>query len=269
MKKIFIIVAIFTYTNVNGQELFVFTEPASNMAANSAGIRLSNAIMKDEHTGSTDYYLIPEIMAGISKKIMIHAQVFMSTREHKFTANGGSVYAKFRFFSADEVHQHFRVAAFGRYSFNNITIHQPAIDLMGRNSGYEAGLVATQLVNKIAVSASVSALHATKNGKEKFLYGNENKNAVNYTFSVGKLMLPKEYVSYTQTNVNFMAEFLGQINTHTGQNFLDVAPSIQFIINSRLRIDAGYRLALVKSLYRSSLQSPVLKLEYNFYNVWK
>ncbi len=269
MKKILIIIiAAFAYTNVNAQELFVFAEPASNMPANSIGIRVSNALMKDEHTGNTDYYFTPELMAGVSKKIMVHAQAFMSIREGKFTTNGGSLYTKYRFYSVDDVHKHFRMAAYGRYSFNNMAIHQSAIDLMGRNSGYEAGLIATQLINKVALSASLAGVHATNNGQQKFLYAN-NRNAVNYTLSVGKLMLPKEYVSYNQTNVNLMAEFLGQVNVGTRQSFLDIAPSLQFIINSRIRVDAGYRFALVKDLYRSAPQSAVLKVEYNFYNVVK
>ena len=257
------------YSCACAQVLFVFTEPASNMAAKSLGIRLNNALMKDEHTNTTGYYFTPELMAGISKKTMIHLQAFMSNREQKFTLNGASLYAKFRFFSNDDVHRHFRLAAFGRYSFNNMLIHQPAIDLMGRNSGYEAGLVATQLINKFAISAAVAAVHATDNGKEKFVYGDNNRNAISYTLSAGKLLLPKEYTSYTQTNVNLMAELLGQVNTATGNSFLDIAPSLQFIINSRLRVDGGYRFALVNKLYRSTPQSAVLKLEYNFYNVWK
>jgi hypothetical protein len=270
MKKILIIsIAAFAYTNANAQELFVFTEPASNMAANSIGIRFSNALMKDEHTGTTDYYFTPELMAGISKQVMVHTQAFMSTREGEFNANGASLYTKYRFYSVDDVHKHFRIAAFGRYSFNNMAIHQPAIDLMSRNSGYEAGLIATQLINKVALSASVAGVHVIDNGQQKFLYANNKRNAVNYTFSVGKLMLPKEYINYSQTNVNLMAEFLGQVNTGTGQSFLDIAPSLQFIINSRIRIDAGYCFALVKNLYRSAQQSAVLKVEYNFYNVMK
>jgi len=269
MKKLLIIITVFSGFTSYAQELFVFTEPASNMAANSAGIRLSNAVMKDAHTGLINYYFAPELMAGISKNIMVHAQAFTSNREKKFIINGGSLYTKYRFFSSDEVHKHFRIAAFARYSFNNMVIHQPAIDLMGRNSGYEAGIVATQLVNKIALSASVSALHVTDNNHNKFIYGDKNRNAISYTFSAGKLMLPKEYTSYTQTNVNLIAEFLGQVNVANKQSFLDIAPSIQFIINSRIRIDAGYRLALVNNLYRSSSRSAVFKLEYNFFNVIK
>ena len=129
--------------------------------------------------------------------------------------------------------------------------------------------MATKLIHKIALSGSVSGLHALDNGNEKFLYGNKSRNAINYTFSFGKLMLPKEYTSYKQVNVNAMLEFLGQSNMQYGYNYLDVAPSIQFIIGSRLRIDAGYRYPLITKLHRTAPEGAVLRLEYNFFSVFK
>jgi hypothetical protein len=44
---------------------------------------------------------------------------------------------------------------FGRYSFNS-DIHQEQIEIMGHNSGFETGLVATKLIKKVAISSSVS-----------------------------------------------------------------------------------------------------------------
>ena len=251
------------------QELFVYTEPASNMAAKSIGLRLNNYFMPERYSDKVNTHLVPEVMIGVSKRIMIHGDVFISNRNKSLVGEGGSVYAKYRFLSNDQVQKHFRMAAFGRYSFNNSDIHQTAIDLYGHNSGFETGIIATQLINKVAISAGVAALHATDNGKEKFNYGTKNRNAVNYTFSAGKLMLPKEYNSYKQANVNLMLEFLGQTNLKTAQNFLDVAPSVQFIFNSRLRVDAGYRYPLITNLTRTAPQGVVLKLEYNFFNVIK
>lgn len=180
----------------------------------------------------------------------------------------GSLYVKYRFFSVDGVHNHFRLAAYGRASFNNSEIHQPAIDFYGRSSGYEGGMVATQLVNKVAFSATASALYAKDNGSKKFLYGDRNRTAINYTLSVGKLMLPKQYTSYKQTNMNVMVEMLGQTNTGDGATYLDVAPSMQFIINSRIRIDLGYRYPLLTKLYRTSPKGVILRLEYNIFNAY-
>jgi len=248
------------------QELFVFTEPASNMAAKSAGLRLNNYLMKEKDR--YNYHLLPELMFGISKKIMLHAEMFLSNRNNKFVAEGGSLYLKYRFFSVDDVHSHLRLAAFGRYSYNNSDIHQEAIDFYGHNSGYEGGLVATQLINKVAISAGVSYLHATDNGVEKFIYSNKERNAIYYTLSVGKLMLPKEYTSYDQVNVNLMCELLGQINTGNNKSYLDIAPSVQLIFKSRMRFDLGYRFPVVNDLSRTADRGFVAKLEYNFFNAF-
>ena len=252
----------------DAQELFVFTEPASNMAAKSVGLRLNNYLMRDIHNKKNNYHLLPELMWGVSKSVMVHGEAFFSNRDNNFAAEGGSIYLKYRFLSKDEVHNHFRMAAFGRASYNIGGIHQMAIDFNGHNSGYEGGVVATQLINKVAISGSVSTAYVTDNRDQKFLYGDENRTAINYTLSVGKLMLPKEYTSYDQTNVNLMLEFLGQSNTGTGARYLDIAPSIQFIIASRMRIDLGYRYPLVDELNRMAPKGYLFRLEYNFFNLY-
>ena len=42
MNKIFLFISFFIYSNTFSQELFVFTEPASNMPAKSLGFRDMN-----------------------------------------------------------------------------------------------------------------------------------------------------------------------------------------------------------------------------------
>ncbi|MFT3681523.1 MAG: hypothetical protein QM791_14730 [Ferruginibacter sp.] len=268
MKKIIIsIIVVFCCMQTKAQELYVFTEPASNMAAKSIGLRLNNYLMKEP--GRYNYHLLPEIMWGVSRKIMVHGEAFLSNRDNSFTAEGGSAYLKYRFFSEDDVHSHFRMAAYGRYSFNNSDIHQPAIDFFGHSSGYEGGLIATKLVNKVAVSASASYLHAKDNSSEKFPYADRQRNAIGYTLSVGKLMLPKEYTNYNQTNLNLMCEFLGQYNTGNKNSYLDIAPSAQLIFDSRMRFDLGYRFPVVKDLYRTAPYGFLIRLEYNIFNAYK
>lgn len=257
-----------SFQRAKAQELYVFTEPASNMAARSIGFRANNYLMKNNSTKEINYHLVPEIMWGVSKKMMIHADAFLSNRNKKFVAEGGAVYLKYRFYSVDEVHSHLRLALFGRYSFNNSDIHQQAIDLNGHNSGYEGGIIATQLRKKTAISASASYVYAADNFKEKFIYADRNRKAINYSLSVGRLMLPKEYTSYKQTNVNLMVEMLGQTNLNRGYSYLDIAPSVQFIILSRMRFDAGYRIPLVKDLSRTAPQGFLLRLEYNIFNAY-
>jgi hypothetical protein len=270
MKTLMLSAFIFFFQCSRAQELYVFTEPASNMAAKSIGIRVDNLVMKDLHKGSgaNSYHLMPNLMWGVSKRIMLHFTGYLSNMDGRFTANGGSIYGKYRFFSKEDVHDHSRMAAFAQYSLNNSYIHEYAMDLNGHNSGYEAGLIATRLHKKTAFSASASFMHATDNINEKFLFGNKLRNAIGYSVSAGRLMLPKEYTSYKQTNLNLVLEFLGQCNVHNGFSWLDIAPAVQLIFNSRARLDLGYRYPLVKKLQRYSSQGALLRLEYNFFNIY-
>jgi hypothetical protein len=268
MKKILLILILFSSGKLYAQELFLFTEPASNMAKGNIGARLNNTLMENSTTSSYKYHLIPEVMFGVSRKVMVHTDIFLSDETNKFTSNGASVYAKYRFFSIDGIHSHFRMSAFGRLSFNNIPVTDAAINLYGYNSGYEGGVVATKLINKVALSASTTLSHAMDNDQQKFLYGNENRNAISYTLSVGKLMLPKQYITYKQTNLNLLLEVLGQTNLQTGNSYLDIAPAAQLIVDSKMRFDLGYRYPIVSQLYRQETQGFLIRLEYNFFNVY-
>ena len=226
--------------------------------------------MNGVNTSKMDYHLGPEVMAGVSKKLMLHGEMFFSDRSNNFSFEGGAVYGKYRFYSMDDVHSHFRMAAFGRISLNNSIIDEPAIDLNGQNSGYETGIVATKLLNKFAFSASASFLHATDNGNgHKFYSGNGERNAMDYSISVGKLLLPKEYTDYKQTNLNAMVEFLGEVNSGSGLSYLDIAPSLQVIINSASRIDIGQRIKLMGKLQRSAPGGTFVRFEYNLFNLFE
>ena len=269
MKQLFLALLLLHSAGSTAQELYVYTEPASNMAARSIGFRLNNYFMRTAGTQQYSYMSAPEIMLGISKTIMIHGETFFSNRNDGFKLDGGTVYVKYRFYSEDEVHSHFRMAAYTRGSLNATPVHQPAIDMQGMNSGVETGLVATKLQNRLALSAGLSHLYAANNMKDnKFHYEKKDRHAVGYTLSAGRLMLPAEYTSYDQTNVNVMLEMLGQTNFGNGKTFLDLAPSVQFIIKSRMRVDLGYRLALVKDLQRTSEDAVLLRLEYNIFNAF-
>ena len=269
MKFLFILLVLFFSYDAPAQELFAYTEPASNMAAKSIGIRINNSFMRETSLSRYRYHLNPEIMWGVSGKLMLHANAFFSNQSSSFSGEGGSVYVKYRFYSQDEVHNHFRMAAFGRLAMNNSHLHQPAIDLNRFNSGYEAGLVATKLIQKVAISAGAGLLHAMDNGKYKFSSNPKERNALEYNLSVGKLFLPKEYTSYNQLNVNGMVEFLGQSNFSLGNSYVDMATVLQFIILSKMRVDLGYRFPLLNNLKRSANDGFLVRLEYNIFNAYK
>src|ERR1700758_384805 len=96
------------------QELYVNTEPASNMATHSLGIRLENQGFFDPgYKNRTSL----EVMYGATRSLMVHGSLYMSNfyqaGQH---VEGGSVYAKYRFLSVDSVQQHFRGAWFAKLS---------------------------------------------------------------------------------------------------------------------------------------------------------
>jgi hypothetical protein len=269
LKNILIITLLFINVSTYSQELFVMTEPASNMPAKSFGIRNMNAFMF-EADGKLNYHNMPELMWGINKEWMVHAQGFISNRQDGgFEREGGSLYAKYRFFSKDDLKKHFRMALYGRYSFNRADIHQQEIETMGHNTGFEAGFIATQLLHKVAVSSSLSYERALDNKPNYKFPITESNSAMNYTLSVGKLMLPKVYTSYKQVNVNLMLELLGQRLNDNKKSYLDIAPSVQFIINSQARIDLAYRQELYSTMIRTAPNGVILKFEYTFFNTFK
>lgn len=268
MRYLSIVFLLFISLKINAQELFVVTEPASNAPAGSIGIRFGQSFMKSLINESTIYNLSPEVTWGINKNLMVRASGYLNNINNGLDLRGGGLYAKYRFFSVDDLQSHFRMAAFGRYSWNNAPIHSEVIDMMGMNTGYEAGLISTQLIKKVAISSSLSYGQAFGNDNYKFP-DSFGKSAVNYTLSVGRLMHPKKYTSYKQTNINTMLELVGQTITDNGRSYLDIVPSVQFIINSQARIDIAYKKELYSSVQRLTSDGFFLKLEYTFFNVTK
>ena len=74
--KFILLLLMFTAHTTLAQELFVFTEPASNMAARSFGFRANNYLMFESSSKKINYHVLPEVMWGVSKKLMVHAEAF-------------------------------------------------------------------------------------------------------------------------------------------------------------------------------------------------
>jgi hypothetical protein len=263
---------LFTST-LTGQELFVYTEPASNMPAKSVTAKLSGMFADDNHSGRVLQRYSPEVMIGISKKWMMHANVtFSDMHQDKFIFESSRLYAKWRFLSFDDVHKHFRMAAFGSASYSRNHLNFNEINLNGDQSGVQVGLVATQLWNKLAISGTASlneVLHKYRwDEAHSSLHAFE---ALNYSLSAGYLLLPFEYRDYKQTNLNLYLELLGGTNIDWPQekNYLDLAPSIQFIFNSTDKVNFGYKFQIAGDISRMANQSFMISYEHIFLNVWK
>ncbi|GAA4461187.1 hypothetical protein GCM10023093_05400 [Nemorincola caseinilytica] len=253
------------------QELFVYSEPASNMPARSTGLRLTNWMMDETEASKVNYHMIPELMWGVNKRLMIHAEGFISNRNGTLAAEGVGAYAKYRFLSHDDIYRHFRAAAFARVATNNADIHQQTIQVNGHNTGYQAGVVATQLLHKTALSVTAYYEQAFDNfgGKESKLPAGMADKAVNYILSAGRLMLPTKYKSYKQTNMNLMAELIGQSLPQAGLHSVDIAPSIQFIFMSQARLDIGYRQQLYSNMTRTAPNGLLIRVEYLLFSLGK
>lgn len=211
---------------------------------------------------------MPEVMIGLNNKWMFHAGFSVSDmHEQAFIFESVRLYGKYRFLSVDEVHKHFRMAAFGAASYSRNHMDHNEINLMGDQSGVQVGLIATQLWNKLAISGTGSWSEVLD--KERW-YKQPTKaysfSAVNYALSAGYLLFPVNYKSYDQTNVNLYAELLGSRNVKQDSSFIDLAPSLQFIFKSTSKLNIGYRFQLEGDIYRLAEKSFMVSYEHIFLN---
>lgn len=257
----------------SSQELYVFSEPASNMPTNSISGKISGMFANDNHSSRTLQRYMPEVMFGISRNWMIHGSVtFSDMHQNKFIFESSRLYAKWRFFSHDDVHKHFRMAAFGAVSYSRNKPNFNEINLSGDQSGVQIGLIATQLWNKLAVSGSASlneVLHKYRwDDAHRDLHAFE---AVKYSLSAGYLLFPIEYKSYNQTNLNLYLELLGGTNINWPQEnyYIDLAPAIQFIFNSNDKLNLGYRYQIAGDVFRMANKSFMISYEHVFLNAIK
>jgi hypothetical protein len=248
------------------QELYVNTEPASNMATRSLGIRLENQGFNSN--GLKDRSTL-ELMYGASKNLMLHTVFYASNfNQSAKHFEGASAYAKYRFLSVDSVQSHFRGAVFAKLStINNPFINQE-ISLEGDNSGWQSGVIFTQLVHKLALSGSASYLRAFDNRGGYKLPISNARDAIGYSLSAGYLVFPKTYTDYKQVNLNLYIELLGKSNPGYAQSYLDAAPAVQLIFNSVFRVDLSYRTPLYNEMTRNSKNMYLVRLEYNLFNIF-
>ena len=274
MKYIILCCMVCFKIHTHAQELFPLTEPASNMPANSVGIRINQTLMPSfqesnleaSNTGAK-YRLNPELMWGISKKLMVHANVYASNMyQQSFRFEGASMYFKYRFFSKDDTRQHFRLACFGKASKVNNPFKYNEINLGGDNSGIGLGVIATQLLHKLALSFTGGYTKAFRSNRQEFSTAQPTET-FSYSLSSGYLLWPLKYKSFNQPNFNIYFEVLGNFNPENEESFLDLAPAFQIILKSRTRIDVGYRKQINGNMLRLSESAYFLKFEYNIFNI--
>lgn len=266
-------ILLLVIVNITAQELYPYTEPASNMPAKSMSVKAAAMFGKGVHGSRTEQRYTPEVMFGLSKKWMVHGAItFSNMYENNLYYESARLYAKYRFLSNDDVHKHFRMAAFATAAYSRNHLQHNELNLMGDHSGVQGGIIATQLWNKLAVSGTASLIEVfDKIRNDKTVPQQYAFEALNYSLSAGYLVLPVTYKDYNQTNLNVYAELLGgrNLDWKYEKQFLDLTTSIQLIFKSTSKLNLGYRFQLKSDIYRNMKNSWMVSYEYIFLNALK
>lgn len=297
----------------NAQELFPINEPASNVPKGVVGVKFMAESYRELKSVRNQFSV--RVMYGLTPKLTVWAQPMLSNHHGQFLPNdlidhrhigpniiffsntiqygqkygysfsGLHLYAKYRFLTMDENDSHFRMAAY----FENTVLGTQAHDesephLQGDNDGFGAGIIATYLVNRFAVSFTGGALKANdffqsrpdRNLNHQLRYG----RALTYNLSFGYLVYPKKYKSYNHNNINLYVELIGR-SYEAAQlwendlpvaiespslgagNYVDVFFGIQRITNSNDRVELTVGFPLINESYRHFY--PLLMLNWQKY----
>ena len=270
MRKFLPVIIMMIAVKGTSQELYPFTEPASNMPAKSISLKLSSMLGKGPHSERIMQRYMPEIMLGLNKNWMLHGSITFSDMHESYVYfESAKLYAKYRFYSNDEVHKHFRMAAFGSAIYSRNQLNYNEINMYGDQTAAQVGVIATQLWNKLAISGTVSLIEVfDKKRTDKILPQQYAFESLNYSLSAGYLVLPVDYKDYDQTNLNVYVELLGgrNLDWRYEKYFLDLAPSVQLIFKSTSKLNLGYRFQLTSDIYRNMKSSMMISYEYIFLN---
>ena len=264
MRIFFILFLLIHNYILSAQELYINSEPASLIPKGTKVVRLTNSnIFLDGSNimGSIGnaFIVTPSLSYGISKKIMLSGSIQFANKPYEqdmtpnFGLNGFKIYSKQRILSTDKQKYHTRLSSFIKYSYHEDKFMKDNIDIDLQDTGFELGLIGTQLINKLAISIT-TAITRISNIDEKLTQGSTvkwqttNLNTFKNSISAGYLLFPRKYNSYKQTNFNLYVEYL--TNTILNEDFpvrydkfrSTFAPGIQFIIMSRSRLDFSYKI---------------------------
>ncbi len=228
------------------------------------------------HNGSETIYTTGEFERGL---------------KYPYTFNGVYLFAKYRFISIDGQHSHFRIAANAEGSYLNQAHDEAEPTLMGDTKGVGGGLITTCLKDHFAISLTsgfiVPGAHEglspdVSGGPmipTRIAYG----RALVYNLSMGYLLFPRTYKSYDQLNFNIYLEFLGKayeaatvqqygnidvpINTPLlkAGNYMEIAPGVQCIIKSNLRIDLSVKCPFINKSHARFYPLFMLGIQRYFY----
>jgi hypothetical protein len=284
---LYYIVAVVGAANVQraiAQELYPNSEAASNSPKDVLRLRAMTTLQNN------DLFTAAKALYSVTSDLMLAGTVNVSSRlgltasESFLTTpvfRSASLYGKMRLYNDDKPHQHLRFAAFGEYDVapNGVSFETY---MMGIKNGATLGGIGTILLNKTAVSLTASWFTPMPVGVNRL-----QSNIVNYSLSVGQLVLPVKYRTYTEPNLNIYCELLGfifdgtvheyvsttnsasndELHSQYSRRFhqLDLAPSAQLIVDSRAKIDFTVRVSLLNVHPSQRGWMAMLALEYYFF----
>jgi hypothetical protein len=271
LLSLFLLIAAASWS----QELYVFSEPASNVPSRSLSFKYGGKWMNEVSTGhqhvSSRHML--ESTLGLNKRLMLRpaitfSNMYQSYPDQRQKFESLSLYLKYRFLSIDEVHRHFRASFYWKSVLSTNPLNYDELTMDGDQTAAQFGIIATQLVNKLAISGTAS-LHQVLNGERFLKYGGPRRfgyQAFNYSLSAGYLLFPRKYKNYEQTNFNLYCEVLGGKGLDRKYDFIDIAPAIQLIFNSSSKLNLGYRIQLEANAYRMARNAAYVSFEKTFLN---
>ncbi|MFN9803002.1 MAG: hypothetical protein ACK54Y_04180 [Bacteroidota bacterium] len=267
MKKLLFLFGWLLSGTISAQELYVFSEPASNMPAYANGIKQTLKWLPYRPVKGSDVRSTTEWMYGVNKNWMVHGAItFSDMYSNNFRWESWRLYTKYRFYSSDDLYRHFRMAAYAEVSTSSNSLIYDELSMDGDQSGWQAGIIATQLLHKLAISGSAGI---TKTFLDPDTLHHKSvppisREAFMYSVSAGYLIFPRTYTSYDQTNLNLYCEWLGQEGLTSRRGFLDMAPALQLIFKSQFKLNLGYRFQLAGDMRRMAQQSWLLSTEWLF-----
>jgi hypothetical protein len=277
MKSIFIFLIVFGLSVIResqAQELFINTEPASNMPTHSYGFIIGSESFAKAGSLYTRNDL--EFMYEETGNLMTHVMIHASNYYGSYSFNTVGFYGKYRIYTDDGFKQHFRMAAYvlGALGEQRNTFADVMLD--GGNSGLETGLIFTLLENRFALSTTLGAITLVPDVKAAPGITFQNVRNYDYSLSAGYLIYPSHYESYKDLNFNFYAELLGKFITYNKAesvvvtvehgNLLDLAIGPQVIVNSIWRLDLSMRIRLISGVESFPTPSILLRYEQMFYH---
>ncbi len=273
-RVVLIILVLSAFSGLRAQELFIQTEPASNMPVGRFGVRASSDIWSEN--SRTIARFGTEIMYGVSKNLMVHLQAYGSNAINNVEPETYGIYAKYRLFSDDDFKYHFRISAYGEALAGKQHNTTPSFSFKGGGPVVGGGLIFTLLENRFAFSSTVGTARALKDVFPIDGGSYTDITGINGSLSIGYLVYPNTYTSYSDPNINLYAELLGynsyyqvndgfdySANASSGELVLSLGP--QIILNSVARFDLAYSMLLKTNFYLKRPNSLLFRFEYNFY----